>query len=147
MNQLTPQNPSSIQEMFSLVSKKYDLTNSILSFGIHHRWKKKLIHESHFKKGDHILDCATGTGDLAFLFEAGLKNSGKVIGSDFCLPMLEIAQAKAKKMRSQTHFEWADVMDLPYLDHSFDIVSISFGIRNVKNTQKALSEQIGRAHV
>jgi len=143
MDELTAQNPSSIQSMFGVISKKYDLANSVLSFGIHHRWKKRLIRASGLKPGAKVLDCATGTGDLAFLFEAALQSTGEVVGSDFCEPMLEVAQAKAKEKGSKVRFEVADVMKLPYADQSFDIASISFGIRNVKDTQKALSE-LGR---
>ncbi len=143
MGQLTAQNPRSIQNMFGVISKKYDLANSILSFGIHHIWKNKLIRKSQIKPGNQILDCATGTGDLAFLFEKKLKGKGQVIGTDFCEPMLEVAREKAKRKKSSTQFQFADVMNLPFKDQQFDIASISFGIRNVQDTQKALSE-LGR---
>src|SRR4051812_26089805 len=136
MDQLTsvsPQNPNSIQQMFGVISKKYDLANSVLSFGIHHRWKKKLIRQSQVKPGDHVLDCATGTGDLAFLFESALQGNGQVIGSDFCQPMLDIATNKAQVRQSNVRFEWADVMNLNYADQQFNVASISFGIRNVKD--------------
>jgi len=143
MDQLTAQNPKSIQEMFGVISKKYDLANSVLSFGIHHRWKKKLIRESQVKQGDSVLDCATGTGDLAFLFEKALKGTGQVTGSDFCEPMIEVAKTKAQQRHSSVRFETADVMKLQYADQEFHVASISFGIRNVKDTRKALSE-LGR---
>jgi demethylmenaquinone methyltransferase/2-methoxy-6-polyprenyl-1,4-benzoquinol methylase len=143
MDELTAQNPDSIQNMFGVISEKYDLANSVLSFGIHHRWKKKLVRAAQVEAGNQILDCATGTGDLAFLFEAALKGTGKVFGSDFCEPMLEKARLKAAKIHSQVQFEFADVMNLQYADHQFDIASISFGIRNVKDTKRALSE-LGR---
>ena len=143
MDQLTAQNPSSIQKMFGKISPKYDLANSILSFGIHHRWKKQLVRLSEAKMGDAVLDCATGTGDLAFLFEKRLKKTGEVIGSDFCAPMLEVARQKAIKKKSGVQFEPADVTNLPYRDERFDIASISFGIRNVSDPEKALAE-LGR---
>lgn len=140
MGELTAQNPGSIQKMFSVISKKYDLANSVLSFGIHHRWKKKLIRESQIRPHFQILDCATGTGDLAFLFEAALQNTGRVIGSDFCEPMLEVARDKAKERQSRVQFEWADLMKLQYPSEHFDVASVSFGIRNVQDPKKALSE-------
>ena len=143
MSKLTAQNPQSIQHMFSVISKRYDLANSILSLGIHHIWKKRLIRESQIRAGQKALDCATGTGDLAFLFEKKLKKTGQVIGSDFCESMLEVAHQRAQRSQSQVKFEVADVMNLPYADASFDVASISFGIRNTQNTQKALSE-LGR---
>lgn len=143
MDELTAQNPSSIREMFGVISKRYDLANTVLSWGIHRRWKKRLVRESGVKENDWVLDCATGTGDLAFLFEAALRGTGQVIGSDFCEPMLEVASQKAKRSGSSTRFEQADVMNLPYPDSQFNIASISFGIRNVKEPQKAL-DQLGR---
>jgi demethylmenaquinone methyltransferase/2-methoxy-6-polyprenyl-1,4-benzoquinol methylase len=142
-NALTAQNPNAIRTMFGGISKKYDLANSILSLGIHHQWKKKLVRESQVQAHHWVLDCATGTGDLAFLFEAAVGDRGQVIGSDFCAPMLDIARKKASLRRSKVRFDCADVMSLPYLDSQFDIVSISFGIRNVPNTTKALQE-LGR---
>jgi demethylmenaquinone methyltransferase/2-methoxy-6-polyprenyl-1,4-benzoquinol methylase len=129
--------------MFGVISDKYDLANTVLSFGIHSLWKKTLIRQSAVQVGDRVLDCATGTGDLAFLFEKILKNSGSVIGTDFCEPMLEIARQKALQKKSQVRFELADVMQLPFANQEFNIASISFGIRNVKDTQQALSE-LGR---
>jgi demethylmenaquinone methyltransferase / 2-methoxy-6-polyprenyl-1,4-benzoquinol methylase len=140
---LTAQNPKSILEMFGSISKNYDLANSVLSFGIHQLWKKALVRKSEVKPGMAVLDCATGTGDLAFLFEKALRGSGSVVGSDFCEPMLEVARKKAEKRRSQVCFEWGDLMKLPYSDHQFDISSASFGIRNVKSPVQALTE-LGR---
>ena len=147
MNQLNSpthaKNPQSIQDMFGTISEKYDLANSVLSFGIHHRWKKRLVREAKLKSGAHVLDCATGTGDLAFLFETALRGMGSVTGTDFCQHMLDVAMTKAKEKKSQARFKWADVMDLPFPDATFDVASISFGIRNVKDSQKALTE-LGR---
>jgi len=143
MSKLSAQNPQSIQHMFSVISKRYDLANSILSLGIHHIWKKRLIRESQLRTGQSVLDCATGTGDLAFLFEKKLKKTGRVVGSDFCESMLEVAHERAKRVKSHVHFEVADVMNLPYADQTFNVASISFGIRNTQDAQKALNE-LGR---
>jgi demethylmenaquinone methyltransferase/2-methoxy-6-polyprenyl-1,4-benzoquinol methylase len=137
------QNPPSIREMFGKISEKYDQANTVLSFGIHTLWKRKLVRESQLRPGNQVLDCATGTGDLAFLFESALRGSGRVVGSDFCEPMLEVARAKALQRSSKVQFEWADVTRLPYQDSEFDVACISFGIRNTENTSKALSE-LGR---
>lgn len=143
MNELTPQNPSSIRDMFTSISKHYDLTNSVLSAGIHRIWKAKLVRESGVKPGSRVLDCASGTGDLAFLFEKSMRGTGEVTGTDFCESMLDVARVKAAKIHSKAKFELADVTRLQYSDRSFDIASISFGIRNVQNPQVALSE-LGR---
>ncbi len=143
MDQLTAQDPHSIQNMFGVISKKYDRANAVLSWGIHHRWKNRLVREAQIQKNDHILDCATGTGDLAFRFESLLQGTGQVTGSDFCEPMLEVARTKGRLQNSTAKFEWADVTQLPYPDHQFNLASISFGIRNVKNPTDALTE-LGR---
>ena len=143
MDQLTPQNPSSIQQMFGAIAGKYDLANTVLSMGIHHLWKKILVRKSGAKPGNDILDCATGTGDLAFRFESVLQGQGSVIGSDFCEPMLEVARAKGAQQGSKVSFVVADAMKLPFENSKFDIASISFGIRNIKDTMQALNE-LGR---
>lgn len=143
MDELTASQPSSIRQMFGTIAGKYDLINSVLSVGIHHYWKRKLVNASGVKPGDSILDCATGTGDLAFQFEKRLQGTGRVIGTDFCEPMLQLAKAKATQKNSEAQFQWADVTHLPFADQSFNIASISFGIRNVDNPKQALSE-LGR---
>ncbi len=139
---VTAQNPHSIREMFGVISGKYDLANTILSFGIHHQWKKALIRQSGLKSGDRVLDCATGTGDLAFQF-ASTNKDAQVVGTDFCEPMLDVARKKATERRSNIQFETADVTQLQFNDREFNIASISFGIRNVRDTKQALSE-LGR---
>lgn len=132
--------PEKIKEMFSKVAHQYDRANSVLSGGIHHLWRKKLVHLSRASEGMQILDCATGTGDLAIAFKKNVGSAGKVIGTDFCQEMLESAPAKALAKGLDIQFELADVMNLPYESKTFDVTSISFGIRNVSDPLKALSE-------
>ena len=132
--------PQVIQSMFSKVAANYDRTNTILSLGIHHLWRDKLVKKSGAKAGDQILDCATGTGDLAIAFKKAVGPSGTVIGTDFNEAMLSTAPFKAKAKNLDIKFEIADVTQLPYADQKFDICSISFGIRNVNDPVKALQE-------
>lgn len=132
--------PEKIRSMFSKVAKNYDRANSVLSVGIHHLWRKKLVQLSGAEKGSQVLDCATGTGDLAIEFKKAVGAQGMVIGTDFCKEMLEPAPAKAAAHNLQIQFEQADVLNLPYSDKKFDVVSISFGIRNVADPLKALQE-------
>ncbi|MFZ9595929.1 MAG: bifunctional demethylmenaquinone methyltransferase/2-methoxy-6-polyprenyl-1,4-benzoquinol methylase UbiE [Bdellovibrionia bacterium] len=143
MDELTAENPNSIRKMFGAIAGKYDLANSVLSLGIHHLWKKALVKKSGIRPGDRVLDCATGTGDLAFRFENVTRGQARVTGSDFCEPMLTIAREKAAKMGSQVEFIFADAMSLPFENQSFDLASISFGLRNVKDLSQALCE-LGR---
>lgn len=129
-----------VKSMFADIAGDYDRVNTILSFGVHHAWRKKAILESEAKPGDHVLDCATGTGDLAIEFKKAVGESGYVLGTDFCAPMIEPAPAKAEKKGLKIDFEVADAMNLPYEDNKFDIASISFGIRNVDEPVTALKE-------
>jgi demethylmenaquinone methyltransferase/2-methoxy-6-polyprenyl-1,4-benzoquinol methylase len=133
-------NPEIIRSMFSKVAAKYDTANSVLSVGIHHLWRKKLVQLSKVNAGNRVLDCATGTGDLAIAFKKAVGSSGDVIGTDFCAEMLETAPLKAHKENLEIKFEQADVTKLLYAPAQFDVVSISFGIRNVSDPVKALSE-------
>ncbi len=129
-----------IQNMFSEIASSYDKANSVLSFGIHHIWKQKLVNLANLKPGDAVLDCATGTGDLALLFKKKVGPQGRVVGTDFCQEMLEHAPAKAKKNKVEVEFKWADVTQLPFADREFKACSISFGIRNVENRIAAYKE-------
>ncbi len=135
--------PTSIVQMFSQIAPSYDLANSLLSFGIHHRWKKRLVQLSGARSRCRVLDCATGTGDLAFRFESRLDWHSEVVATDFCEPMLKVARKKAAKLGSRIVFQHADVTALPYKDGEFDVASISFGIRNAHDPAKALDE-LGR---
>ncbi|MCE3009208.1 MAG: bifunctional demethylmenaquinone methyltransferase/2-methoxy-6-polyprenyl-1,4-benzoquinol methylase UbiE [Proteobacteria bacterium] len=130
--------PEKIREMFSKVAAKYDRANSVLSMGIHHLWRKKLVRLADVKPGMSILDCATGTGDLAIEFKKAVGSSGTVIGTDFCAEMLAPAPGKAADKNLEIKFEQADVTNLRYADQSFDRSSISFGIRNVVDPVKGL---------
>lgn len=133
-------NPEKIRQMFSQVASGYDRANTVLSAGIHHLWRKKLVKWSGAKAGDKILDCATGTGDLAIEFKKAVGPSGEVTGTDFCAEMLIPAPGKARERGLDIKFEQADVTKLPYADASFDVASISFGIRNVGDPALGLSE-------
>ncbi len=129
-----------VRSMFASIASKYDSVNTVLSFGIHHRWRTKTVKWSGAKKGDHVLDCATGTGDLAFAYKKVVGDDGYVLGTDFCAEMMETGPSKAQKKGLVVDFEVADVLNLPYDDNRFDISSISFGIRNTDDPLKCLQE-------
>jgi demethylmenaquinone methyltransferase/2-methoxy-6-polyprenyl-1,4-benzoquinol methylase len=122
--------------MFGSIAGRYDRANTILSGGVHHRWRRRTVRWSRAKRGDRVLDCATGTGDLAIAFQRVVGKEGEVIGTDFTPEMLALAHAKAKHIK----FELADVTHLPYDDASFDISSIAFGIRNVADPRAGIRE-------
>ncbi|MGM0545278.1 MAG: bifunctional demethylmenaquinone methyltransferase/2-methoxy-6-polyprenyl-1,4-benzoquinol methylase UbiE [Bacteroidota bacterium] len=129
-----------VRNMFADIADDYDRVNNILSFGIHHIWRSQTVELSEAKLGDRVLDCATGTGDLALEFKEAVGDEGYVLGTDFCAEMIEHAPAKADEHGLVVDFEVADAMNLPYDDNEFDISSIAFGIRNVDDPVKALQE-------
>jgi demethylmenaquinone methyltransferase / 2-methoxy-6-polyprenyl-1,4-benzoquinol methylase len=129
-----------VKNMFADIADDYDRINGILSFGVHNAWRKKTVLESGAKPGDRVIDCATGTGDLALEFKKTVGHEGYVLGTDFCREMIEHAPAKADKQKMVVEFEVADAMNLPYEDKSFDIASIAFGIRNVDDPLACLKE-------
>lgn len=129
-----------VRNMFADIADDYDRINGILSFGVHNAWRRKTVLESGAKPGHRVLDCATGTGDLALEFKKTVGHEGYVLGTDFCKEMIEHAPGKAEDRQLVVDFEVADAMNLPYDDHSFDITSIAFGIRNVDDPSVALKE-------
>jgi len=129
-----------VRNMFADIADDYDRINSILSFGIHNAWRKRTVMESEARPGDRVLDCATGTGDLALEFKKTVGHEGYVLGTDFCKEMIEHAPGKAEERKLVVEFEVADAMNLPYDDNSFDVASIAFGIRNVDDPIICLQE-------
>lgn len=133
-------NPDEIRNLFSTVASGYDRANDAMTFGLAHLWRRKLVTWSGVNPGQRVLDCATGTGDLAIEFKKVTGPSGQVIGTDFCEAMLEQAPPKAKKLGLEIDFQIADAMNLPFESNHFDVCSIAYGIRNVADPAKALSE-------
>lgn len=140
MSQTRGPDPERIRSMFGGIAGGYDRANSVLSAGIHHLWRRALVDWSDALPGERVLDCATGTGDLALAFKRRVGDDGQVTGTDFCAEMLELAPPKAKARHLDVKFEIADVTQLPYPDNAFDVASISFGIRNVGNPGKGIAE-------
>jgi demethylmenaquinone methyltransferase/2-methoxy-6-polyprenyl-1,4-benzoquinol methylase len=128
-----------VHQMFTQIAPKYDATNDVLSMGIHRLWRRDAVRLSAVKPGDAVLDCATGTGDLALAFKRAV-GPGEVIGTDFNADMLSFAPKKAKDAGLDVKFEVADAMKLPYEDKRFTVASISFGIRNVDDPKVCVGE-------
>ncbi|MGE5175202.1 MAG: bifunctional demethylmenaquinone methyltransferase/2-methoxy-6-polyprenyl-1,4-benzoquinol methylase UbiE [Hyphomicrobiales bacterium] len=129
-----------VRSMFASVARSYDRVNQILSFGMHHGWRRAAVRLSGAGPGDRVLDCATGTGDLALAFRRAVGETGDVVGTDFCEEMLAVAPGKAARAGLPVRFEVADVLALPYPDGAFDVASIAFGIRNVEDPARGLRE-------
>ncbi len=126
-------------KVFNSVFNKYDIMNDLMSLGIHRLWKQRLIEWMSPKKGDRLIDMAAGTGDIANAFLRRIKNQGHVSCVDPNKLMIE--QGK-KKLRYLNNIEWyiSSAENLPFNDNVFDIYSVSFGVRNFSDTQKALRE-------
>ena len=126
-------------KVFNSVFNKYDIMNDLMSLGIHRLWKQRLIEWMKPKKGDRLIDMAAGTGDIANAFLRRIKNQGYVSCVDPNKLMIE--QGK-KKLRNLNNIEWyiSSAENLPFNDNVFDIYSVSFGVRNFSDTQKALRE-------
>lgn len=136
-----PEGPKAepIRNLFSNIADTYDKANDAITFGMAHSWRRKLVKMSDAKLGDSVLDCATGTGDLAIEFKK-IVGDGRVVGSDFCKEMLDEAPAKAKSHNLDIQFDIEDVTQLSYQANSFDISTIAYGIRNVENPEQGLKE-------
>ena len=132
--------PGRIGRLFGSVAGRYDLANTVLSFGIHHSWRRRMVRRSGARPGGSLLDCATGTGDVLFAFLKILGREGTAAGVDFCGPMLEIARTKAEKRGLRASFLQADALRLPFRDGVFDLATIAFGIRNVEDPVAGLAE-------
>ncbi len=137
-----------VHSMFSAIAPRYDTANDVLSFGIHHVWRREAVRRSMVKPGDSVLDCATGTGDLALAFKRAVGEGGRVLGTDFNAAMLSFAPEKAKQQGLDVTFEVADATALPYEAATFDVASIAFGIRNVDDPSLCLRElsRVVKAH-
>lgn len=130
-----------VAEVFSSVAQKYDIMNDLMSFGIHRLWKRTAIKLSGVQAGQQVLDIAGGTGDLAKAFSAKVGRLGKVVLSDINPDMLEVGRTRLINAGcSNVDFVLANAETLePFADNSFDLVTISFGLRNVTDKDKALA--------
>ena len=128
--------PERIRSMFASIAGRYDRANTVLSGGIHHLWRRKAVRFSGARYGESVLDCATGTGDLAIAFKKAVGEKGRVVATDFVPEMLEVARFKS----AEVDFQQADVTQLHFDDASFDISSIGFGIRNVGDPKRGIAE-------
>ena len=135
--------PVAVEATFSSVAPRYDLANHWLSGGIDFYWRKCLVDLAQKSQPTNILDLATGSGDVLFALRRGLGEKVRLTGLDFCEPMLEQARAKREKKQlgsEDNQFLHGDCLQLPFADESFDLITISFGLRNLADREKGLSE-------
>jgi demethylmenaquinone methyltransferase/2-methoxy-6-polyprenyl-1,4-benzoquinol methylase len=131
-----------IRAMFSGIAPWYDFLNHFLSLNIDRYWRNRMTKLVPPEGNDPILDVCTGTGDLALAYHAASKGKIKIVGSDFCLPMLESAYKKNRKRGLGIFFLEADTLCLPFSENHFQLTTVAFGIRNVSDTEAGISEMI-----
>lgn len=130
-----------VNRMFDRIAGRYDLLNSLMTAGLHHRWRQRAADRTELRPGDAALDVCCGTGDLALELAGRVSPGGRVVGCDFSEPMLDLAREKAAGRGAQgLRFEWADALNLPYDDDRFDAATVGFGVRNLSDLDRGLRE-------
>ena len=131
---------SQIRGMFDRIAGVYDLMNSAMTVGLHHQWRERAVERAEVGPGSDALDVCCGTGDLALALRRRIGPDGRVVGCDFSEPMLELARRKSGEEGLPVEFGWADALELPYGERSFDAVTIGFGARNLADLELGISE-------
>jgi demethylmenaquinone methyltransferase/2-methoxy-6-polyprenyl-1,4-benzoquinol methylase len=129
-----------VRGMFDRIAGVYDVMNSAMTAGLHHQWRQRAVDRAEVGPGSNALDVCCGTGDLALELRRKIGPDGRVVGCDFSEPMLELARRKSGEEGLPVEFGWADALELPYGDASFDAVTIGFGARNLADLRRGLSE-------
>jgi len=130
-----------VHGVFTSVASRYDVMNDVMSAGIHRLWKDAMMDWLAPRDGQRLLDVAGGTGDISFRFLKRAPGASAVV-CDLTESMLQSGQQRADAEKMSDKLEWivGDAMALPFEDNSFDVYTISFGIRNVTRPQEALNE-------
>lgn len=136
-----------VRRMFGEIAPRYDLMNHLLSLGIDISWRRRTVRQLRLDGTEPVLDCCTGTGDLAVMLARRVGSRAKVVGTDFCLPMLARAQRKKTPTThsgqvTEIEFLEADTQTLPFVDSAFQAVTVAFGLRNVEDTELGLREMV-----
>jgi demethylmenaquinone methyltransferase / 2-methoxy-6-polyprenyl-1,4-benzoquinol methylase len=126
-----------VRRLFETIADRYDLITVVLSYGRDRAWKRRLAALSQAGSGTRALDLACGTGDIAF---AIADRGARVIGLDVTLRMVQIARAKAAHRARGSTFVTGDMMELPFAEGSFDLVTTGYGIRNLPRIEPAIAE-------
>ena len=127
-----------IRGMFGRIAHRYDLLNRVLSLGRDVAWRRRLARAVAEAGAGTVLDVCTGTGDVALALPPGVR----VVGTDFCLPMLVLARAKARERGRGLPLFAGDALALPLPDGCVDAVTVAFGVRNFENLEAGLGELV-----
>ena len=130
-----------VADVFHSVAAKYDLMNDLMSFGVHRVWKRFTIDSSGVRRGQRVLDLAGGTGDLTAKFSRLVGETGQVVLADINSSMLKMGREKLRNLgvTGNVSYVQANAESLPFPDNYFDCITISFGLRNVTEKEKALA--------
>ena len=140
-NRHSPDFAGQVNRMFDRVAGRYDALNSLMTAGLHHRWRQRAAQQAELGPGDSALDVCCGTGDMALELAQLVTPDGHVVGCDFSEPMLDLAREKAaERGTGGVRFEWADALELPYDGERFDAVTVGFGVRNLADLDRGLRE-------
>ncbi|MBI4533467.1 MAG: bifunctional demethylmenaquinone methyltransferase/2-methoxy-6-polyprenyl-1,4-benzoquinol methylase UbiE [Candidatus Melainabacteria bacterium] len=131
-----------VHNQFERIARRYNLTNDVISLGMHRFWKEKAISQLDLRADGTYLDVCCGTGDLALRIARQLGPNGRVVGIDFSSSMLDIAaqQARERAVEAAVEFVKGDAQNLPFPAHYFDGAVISFGLRNLTDLVQGIKE-------
>src|SRR3954464_277858 len=140
-NRQSPDFAGQVNRMFDRVAGRYDALNSLMTAGLHHRWRERAAARTGLGPGGAALDVCCGAADLALELAQLVPPGGHVVGCDFSEPMLDRAREKAAARTADgLRFEWADALELPYDGERFDAVTVGFGVRNLADLDRGLRE-------
>jgi demethylmenaquinone methyltransferase/2-methoxy-6-polyprenyl-1,4-benzoquinol methylase len=130
--------------MFASIAGRYDFLNHLLSLNIDRLWRRFTTRAVRPEPGVAILDCCTGTGDLALAYDRAAGGRCPIVGADFCRPMLERGLVKVRRAGAEGRIRLieADAQRLPLPDDTFGVVTVAFGLRNIADTATGLDEMI-----
>ena len=138
----TEQKAERVRAVFDSVATRYDLMNDLMSLGVHRLWKRLAVELAGVRRGQRVLDLAAGTGDLAARFAGLVGPDGRVVMSDINAAMLDRGRARMvdEGLLGNVDYVQINAEQIPFPDHSFDCVTIGFGLRNVTDKQRALAQ-------
>jgi demethylmenaquinone methyltransferase/2-methoxy-6-polyprenyl-1,4-benzoquinol methylase len=133
-----------VRQMFAEIARRYDLLNHLLSLGVDRRWRRRAVKLVPPGDGGPILDVCTGTGDLALAYWRTGPPWMRIVGADFCRPMLSIGAEKCRRVGAERHVTLveADAQQLPFARDTFEIVCVAFGLRNLSDSHQGLREMV-----
>ncbi len=135
---------SRVKQMFREIAPRYDFMNHLLSMNVDRYWRNRTVRWVPIQNSSPVLDLCTGTGDLAFAYNRAALGRIPIVAADFCGEMLRLGEKKKRQrgLNGQLSFVEADAHHLPFDDSLFQVVCVAFGLRNVSDTDRGLSEMV-----